>query len=80
MTRFAILVLLMALAAPAAAQKGDRLISATATRLGGDAEKTRLVVDMTGPAEPRVFTLADPYRVIADLPNVVFGGMDRLGW
>jgi N-acetylmuramoyl-L-alanine amidase len=74
MSRIGALVLAAILAAaPAAAEKSDRLVSATATRLGGDAAKTVLTVDLTGPARPHVFTLADPYRVIVDLPDVVFG-------
>ncbi len=75
MTRFALIALLALLGAiPAAAQKGDRLISATATQLGGDKSRTRLSIDLSDVAEPSVFTLADPYRVIVDLPDVVFGG------
>src|SRR5690606_3542633 len=56
-----------------AQEEGSKLVGATGTQLGGDSARTRLVVDLTGPAEPRVFTLADPYRVIVDLPDVVFG-------
>lgn len=73
MLRFAFVLLLALLTVPAAAQKNDRVIAATGTRLGGDDQKTRLIVDLDGPVEPSVFTLADPYRVIVDLPNVVFG-------
>lgn len=75
MTRFALIALFALLGAiPAAAQKGDRLISAGATQLGGDESRTRLSIDLSAVAEPSVFTLADPYRVIVDLPDVVFGG------
>lgn len=41
-------------------------------RLAGDAKRTRLVVDLDRAAEFRVFTLANPYRVILDLPDVQF--------
>jgi N-acetylmuramoyl-L-alanine amidase len=44
----------------------------TATRLEGDAQRARLVLELDGPAQARVFTLADPYRVVLDLPDVVF--------
>jgi N-acetylmuramoyl-L-alanine amidase len=75
MTRFALIALLALLGAtPAAAQKADRLIAASATQLGGDDSRTRLSVDLSAVAEPSIFTLADPYRVIVDLPDVVFGG------
>jgi N-acetylmuramoyl-L-alanine amidase len=74
MNRIAALILLILLTAPVgAAEKADRLVRATATRLGGDQARTTLSVDLTGPARPNVFTLADPYRVIIDLPDVVFG-------
>lgn len=73
MHRLALIVLLSILALPAAAEKTNRFVSATDTRLGGDETRTRLIVDLNGPVKPRVFTLADPYRVIVDLPEVVFG-------
>ncbi|BCJ91096.1 N-acetylmuramoyl-L-alanine amidase [Terrihabitans soli] len=49
------------------------MVRATGTKLGGDRARTTLTVDLTGPARPHIFTLADPYRVIIDLPDVVFG-------
>lgn len=73
MTRFAILLALILLALPAAAEQERRVVNATDTRLGGDGSKTRLVVDLDGPVAPRLFTLANPYRVIVDLPDVSFG-------
>lgn len=74
MTRFALIALLALLGAlPAAAQKSDRLVAASATQLGGDESRTRLSVDLSGIVEPSIFTLADPYRVIVDLPDVAFG-------
>jgi len=45
---------------------------ATDTRLGGDDRQTRFVMDFTRKIELRAFTLADPYRVVIDLPQVVF--------
>lgn len=41
-------------------------------RLAGDGKRTRLVLDLDRAAEFRAFTLADPYRVILDLPDVTF--------
>jgi N-acetylmuramoyl-L-alanine amidase len=45
---------------------------ATDVRLGGDARQTRFVVDMTQRVDIAAFTLADPYRVVIDLPQVTF--------
>ena len=45
---------------------------ATDVRLGGDAKQTRFVVDLTRKVDIAAFTLADPYRVVVDLPQVVF--------
>ena len=45
---------------------------ATDFRVGGDAKQTRLVVDLTRKIDMRAFTLADPYRVVIDLPQVTF--------
>jgi N-acetylmuramoyl-L-alanine amidase len=41
-------------------------------RLGGDASRTRLVMDLDQQVELRAFVLSDPYRVIVDLPEVAF--------
>ena len=41
-------------------------------RLAGDATRTRLVVDLSRTVEVAAFTLADPYRVVVDLPQVTF--------
>src|ERR1700730_1090980 len=54
---------------PARLQKG---VVALDARLGGDEQKTRLVVDLSRKVEISAFTLADPYRVIIDLPDVTF--------
>jgi N-acetylmuramoyl-L-alanine amidase len=45
---------------------------ATDSRIGGDENQTRFVVDLSGKVDLRAFTLADPYRVVVDLPQVVF--------
>ncbi|MFK8251648.1 N-acetylmuramoyl-L-alanine amidase [Ancylobacter terrae] len=45
---------------------------ATDARLVGDEERTRLVIDLSRPVDLGAFTLADPYRVIVDIPNVIF--------
>ncbi len=45
---------------------------ASDARIGGDEIRTRFVVDIDRPVDFRVFILADPYRVIIDLPQVAF--------
>ncbi len=45
---------------------------ATDFRLGGDAKETRFVVDLTRKVDIATFMLADPYRVVIDLPQIVF--------
>src|SRR5262245_52935590 len=45
---------------------------ATDARIGGDDKNTRLIFDLTRKVELRVFTLADPYRVVVDIPQIVF--------
>ncbi|WP_246519964.1 N-acetylmuramoyl-L-alanine amidase [Ancylobacter lacus] len=45
---------------------------ATDARLAGDGERTRLVMDLSRPVALGAFTLADPYRVVVDIPDVAF--------
>jgi N-acetylmuramoyl-L-alanine amidase len=45
---------------------------ASEVRLGGDESQTRMVVDFSRKVDIRAFTLANPYRVIIDLPQVIF--------
>jgi N-acetylmuramoyl-L-alanine amidase len=62
----------MAAEQPAAARPPDSFPVATDIRLGGDEAQTRLVMDLSRKIDLRVFTLADPYRVILDIPQVTF--------
>ena len=41
-------------------------------RLGVHLDKTRLVLDMTKETQFRAFYLADPYRLVLDLPKIDF--------
>ncbi len=41
-------------------------------RVGGDDAQTRMVVDLSQRIEFRAFALADPYRVVIDIPQVNF--------
>ncbi|MGQ0681786.1 N-acetylmuramoyl-L-alanine amidase [Bradyrhizobium sp.] len=45
---------------------------ASDARLAGDARQTRFVLDLDKPIQHRAFTLADPYRVVIDIPQVSF--------
>jgi N-acetylmuramoyl-L-alanine amidase len=58
-----------ALAAPVSA---DSFPVASDARLGGDDAQTRFVVDLSRKVDLHVFTLADPYRVVVDIPQVTF--------
>ncbi len=45
---------------------------ASAARLAADAKQTRFILDLDQTVSFRVFTLADPYRVVVDVPQVNF--------
>src|SRR6476620_1832142 len=45
---------------------------ATDSRVGGDDAQTRFVMDFSKRVELHAFTLANPYRVVIDLPQVTF--------
>jgi N-acetylmuramoyl-L-alanine amidase len=45
---------------------------ASDARLAGDGKQTRFVLDLDNTIKFRAFTLADPYRVIVDIPQVSF--------
>jgi N-acetylmuramoyl-L-alanine amidase len=60
-------VAVRALAAPA-----DSPVVATDVRVGGDDKQTRFVVDLNRKIDLAAFTLADPYRVVIDLPQITF--------
>jgi N-acetylmuramoyl-L-alanine amidase len=48
-------------------------------RLAGDDKQTRLVIDLTQTIDVRAFTIADPYRVVVDIPQVNFQFPPRIG-
>ena len=50
-----------------------------AARIVGDDKRTRFVADLSGVVEARVFALADPYRIVVDLPEVTFDLPDSAG-
>ena len=52
---------------------------ASDVRLGGDQGQTRLIVDVSEKIDARAFALANPYRVVIDLPQVTFQFRPRAG-
>ncbi len=74
----AICALFLTLAGVSAAQAQARAAApaqlpvATDIRVAGDERTTRLVMDVTATIGVRAFTLADPYRVVIDIPQTVF--------
>jgi len=68
----------------AAAQKAmaeaiDRLPAVTDVRIGGSDIQTRFIMDLTSKIDVAAFALANPYRVVVDLPQVAFKLPDRAG-
>ena len=58
-------------AAQASAQVANFPIASDA-RLAGDASQTRFILDLDKSVPYRAFALADPYRLVVDLPQVSF--------
>src|SRR5579872_6299970 len=50
----------------------DSFPIATDARLGSDESQTRFVMDFSRKIDFRAFSLADPYRVVVDIPQVTF--------
>jgi N-acetylmuramoyl-L-alanine amidase len=62
----------VARASPASAPPAGSLPIATDARVGGDESRTRCIIDLSQNISITAFTLADPYRVVIDLPQVLF--------
>ena len=54
------------------AGSGSNFPIASDARLAGDGKQTRFILDLDKPVQFRAFALADPYRVVVDLPQVNF--------
>jgi N-acetylmuramoyl-L-alanine amidase len=74
----AFLIAVPAAAAPETRAPGDVPV-ARDVRLAGDEAKTRLIVDLDRKIEVRAFVLANPYRVVVDMPQVTFTFPDKTG-
>lgn len=59
-------------AVPQAAGTASDFPIASEVRLAGDLKQTRFILDLDQKIEVRAFTLADPYRVVLDTPQVAF--------
>lgn len=49
-------------------------VDVSGVRFGQNGDTTRFVVDLTGETKPVIFLLADPYRIVIDLPEVDWKG------
>jgi N-acetylmuramoyl-L-alanine amidase len=78
----AVLIVILLLGGPWAPERagasGDFPV-ASAVRVGGDEAQTRIVVDFSHKVDIRAFTLANPYRVVIDMPQVAFQFPARTG-
>jgi N-acetylmuramoyl-L-alanine amidase len=61
-----------AFAPDAAIAQGSPRVTALDARIAGDASRTRLIVDLNRKVEVRTYTIANPNRVVVDLPEVSF--------
>ncbi|MCS3449142.1 N-acetylmuramoyl-L-alanine amidase [Bradyrhizobium elkanii] len=57
---------------PTPAASAPNFPVASGARLAGDAKQTRFILDLDRKIEFRAFPLADPYRVVVDIPQVDF--------
>jgi N-acetylmuramoyl-L-alanine amidase len=88
-TSFAVLIAATILCDASAAEPADtagpatRAVNdfpiATDARLGGDEAQTRMIVDFSRKIDVRAFTLANPYRVVIDMPQVTFQFRPKTG-
>ena len=71
--RLLFVLLCFGMAAAAGAAEDAKV---SGVRLGVHPDKTRFVLDLSGPLDFKVFLLADPYRVVIDLPEVAWEAED----
>ena len=53
-------------------------VDVSGVRFGINGDTTRFVVDLSGETDPAIFLLADPYRIVIDLPDVAWRGGDAV--
>lgn len=61
-------LVLLALVAVGSGARAETAV--TSVRIGDYPDKSRFVLDLTAPVKFSVFSLADPYRIVIDLPEV----------
>jgi N-acetylmuramoyl-L-alanine amidase len=66
----AVASLALASAQPAAAERAGARPTVTDVRIGAHSDFTRFVLELDAAPAYRVFALADPYRVVIDLPEI----------
>ena len=64
---------------PARPEVAASLPVATAARVAGDERQSRFILDLDRKVDVRGFVLADPYRVVIDIPQVAFRLPDDAG-
>jgi N-acetylmuramoyl-L-alanine amidase len=69
----------LAQSAPSQPLVADSFPMATDVRLAGDEKSTRFVLDLDKKIDVRAFALANPYRVVLDIPQVSFQLPGQLG-
>lgn len=53
-------------------------VDVSGVRFGLNGDTTRFVVDLSGQTQPAIFLLADPYRIVIDLPDVAWKGNEAV--
>lgn len=61
----------------AQAQQSSAPVRTIDARAAGNLERTRFVIDLEEAVEFAAFTLADPYRVVIDVPELDFSGLNE---
>lgn len=61
----------------AAAQEGAEPVRTIDARAAGNSDRTRFVIDLEAAVEFAAFTLADPYRVVIDVPELDFSSLNE---
>lgn len=84
LVRPALAVLALIAALPATAEDAPKASGAVPAavvdaRIVGDDKRARFIADLTEDVNAAVFTLADPYRIVIDLPEVRFALPPTLG-
>lgn len=64
---------------PAAESQSAGAVDALGVRVAGDMQRTRFVADLSGSVDFAVFTLAEPSRVVIDLPEIRFALAEGAG-